>query len=346
MTETEEQRNLRTRIREIQEDATKTAAEKMRCIQQLMSQPDTPSAGNCDTECTHYPMKKCSRFTFSCCNNIIDPCHRCHIARSCTAPVISTITCNLCDHVQPPSNKCVECSIEFSRNFCNRCNIWSNHNIKHCDDCGLCRVIPAEDAELFHCHTCNSCFPAETRDHHRCARVDFRELNCPLCLESIHDSQKETTITACGHVLHTDCLYDSVQSDNYRCPTCRKSLFDMSSRWRAMRLSIELQPLPHGFFPIRVGDIVESPYGLFCVTNRYPCIFNCRVMMCEGYFPCWDFPNGEFSKDVGMGILNESVLNNRRIKEIYCYDCEQSSVANFHYVGMECAYCYSFNTSS
>lgn len=349
MEETTDHQNLRTRIREIQEDTTKTPAEKMQCIQRLMAREPTPPAelNNCSTECTHYLVKKCSRMTFSCCNNLVDPCHRCHLARKkCTKPEISAITCNLCDHIQPPSNQCIECSIEFAPHFCPKCNLWTDAHIRHCDDCGLCRVLPTPDSELFHCHTCKTCFDAATRDYHVCARVEFRDASCPMCLEQIHDSQRETTITKCGHIIHMDCFYDYVDRDNYRCPTCRKSLYDMSMLWRSMRAAIALQPIPRGFFPVNVGDTVESRHGMFYVANKYRCQMNPRLVLCEGYFPHWRFPDGRPPQYAGTAILRETELCNKRVKEIYCYDCEERSNAEFHFLGLECGICGGFNTSA
>jgi len=349
MEETTEHRNLRTRIREIQEDTSKTPAEKMQCIQRLMTREPTPPAelDNCSMECAHYITKKCSRMSFSCCNNLIDPCRRCHLARKkCDAPVVQTITCNLCDRVQPPSNKCVECSIEFAPSFCQKCNLWTDALISHCDDCGLCRVLSSPSSELFHCHTCNTCFGAETRDYHLCSRVDFRDASCPMCLEQIYDSQRETTITQCGHIIHMDCFYDYIDRENYRCPTCRKSLHDMSRTWRIMRRAIAMQPIPRGFFPINVGDTVDSKYGRFYVDKKYRCHLNPLLVLCEGYFMDWRYPDERPPQYAGTGILPETELYNKRVKEIYCYDCDERSNAEFHFLGLECGVCGGFNTSS
>jgi hypothetical protein len=240
----------------------------------------------------------------------------------------------------------VECSIEFAPSFCQKCNLWTDALISHCDDCGLCRVLSSPSSELFHCHTCNTCFGAETRDYHLCSRVDFRDASCPMCLEQIYDSQRETTITQCGHIIHMDCFYDYIDRENYRCPTCRKSLYDMSRTWRIMRRAIAMQPIPRGFFPINVGDTVDSKYGRFYVDKKYRCHLNPLLVLCEGYFMDWRYPDERPPQYAGTGILPETELYNKRVKEIYCYDCDERSNAEFHFLGLECGVCGGFNTSS
>lgn len=343
--ESDQQRALRAQIREIRADTTKTPSEIAACIQQLMHQqtPIPIRINNEETECTHYPTKLCSRFKFRCCGGVIDPCVRCHKARGdCTEVDVETILCNLCDLEQPPSTRCIQCNIEFARSYCQKCYIWTDAYIRHCDSCGLCRTLPYPDAPLFHCDTCNSCFSTES---HRCSRVEFREASCPVCLESIHDSQKESTVVNCGHIMHTECLAEGIEQNNYRCPTCRKSLFDMTSLWDSTRLMIAIQPIPRGFFPIKIGEIVDSPHGLFFITDIYKCVFNPRVTLCEGYYPTWKFPYGENSVDVGKGIYPSTSLVNKSIREIYCYDCESRCAAEFHFLGMECSSCNGYNTS-
>lgn len=344
------QQELRDRIRDIRADDSKTPEEKTAAIRALMATPVRASpqlpAPNLAFECSHYPNKNCSRFKFACCGGVIDPCHRCHQARgTCTAAhvEVESIVCNVCEMEQSPAPVCAQCSIDFSRSFCPKCFIWTDAYMHHCDGCGLCRALSHPDATLYHCGTCNSCFASPI---HRCARVDIREASCPVCLESAHDSQKEVTVVSCGHVIHTECLIDGLDQDNYRCPTCRKSMFDMTQTWSATRRLIASQPIPQGFFPVKVGEIVSSPHGYFYVTKMFKCIFNPGLTLCEGYYPTWSFPDDVESADVGRGIYPEKSLTNKRIRDIYCFDCENRGVAEFHFLGMECSVCRGFNTST
>lgn len=265
---------LRKQIIAIQNDKNKNISEKARLVQGLMhsgtlitSQKQAPIEHNCAKECKHY-KKECSQFAFTCCQ-VIDPCHRCHMARgkcNIRPAQIESIVCNACDTRQAPSKACTSCLQEFSQNYCKICKIWTALDITHCEHCGFCRVGKPE--EVFHCHTCQACFGAEGRDQHRCAKVQLKDTCCPLCLESVHTAQKASSILPCGHVLHGDCWKEAASKGEFRCPTCRKSLFQMQQYWENIRRAIQMQPLPPNYFPIRAGDIVQSPHGDFLVLAK------------------------------------------------------------------------------
>jgi RING finger/CHY zinc finger protein 1 len=265
---------LRKQIQAIQNDKNKNVSEKARLVQGLMnngtriiSQKQAPIEHNCATGCSHY-KKECSQFFFSCCQ-VIDPCHRCHIARgkcNIRPAQVESIVCNSCSTRQAPSKSCISCFQEFSQKYCKICKIWTALDITHCEHCGFCRVGKAD--EVFHCHTCQACFGTEGRDQHRCAKVQLKDTCCPLCLESVHTAQKPSNILPCGHVLHGDCWREAARKGEFRCPTCRKSLFNMQQYWENIRRAIQMQPLPPNYFPIRVGDIVESPHGSFLVLAK------------------------------------------------------------------------------
>mmetsp|Transcript_7518 Transcript_7518/g.7961 ORF Transcript_7518/g.7961 Transcript_7518/m.7961 type:complete len:305 (+) Transcript_7518:108-1022(+) len=226
--------------------------------------------------CTHY-KKKCSNFYFSCCN-IRDACHRCHKEiRGCQAPKITEIICNECNTAQSPASSCINCSISFSKSYCPICTIWTEKDIFHCNGCGLCRVGHRED--YFHCSTCNGCFLLSSRSSHVCISRPMNEVDCPFCLESVHSSQNPGQILSCGHVVHTPCFHRSLSTGGYRCPSCRKSMIDMSSTWEEIRMSIFHQPM-------------ESN------TNVH----------------------------------------------FLCFDCGHQGENLYHFLGIECSNCHSFNT--
>jgi RING finger/CHY zinc finger protein 1 len=191
--------------------------------------------------CTHY-QKKCSNFFFSCCQ-VRDACHRCHKElRQCQNPVITEIVCDECGTAQSPGPSCTNCSIQFSVSFCGVCNIWTEKEIYHCYGCKLCRVGKIEDH--FHCDTCNGCFLLSSQDHHQCVFRPMNEIDCPLCMDSVHSSQIPGYILPCGHVVHSPCFRKSLRSGNYRCPSCRKSMIDMTTSWDEIRTEIAAQPMP------------------------------------------------------------------------------------------------------
>lgn len=337
---------LRKRIREIQSDPNTKPSEKARLVQGLMHRATTciDSAGSdFNQSCSHYD-KKCSRFYFACCN-VIDPCHRCHLARgtcSIRPAQVTEVECNECGERQAPAQDCVRCGVRMGRSFCSTCKIWTPQDIYHCNDCGFCRVGKADS--VFHCHTCDACFGIEGREHHRCAKIQLKDACCPMCLESVHSAQKPSSILSCGHVLHTDCWRESASRGEFRCPTCRKSLFNMRSLWASIRQSIELQPLPRSMLPIRPGDTVRSPYGPFVVREK-------RVVqeqetgksktLCEGVLQGWSLADGRSVP----AVLDEDVLDNRRLVRVGCFDCEQKTLTPFHFLGLECQACQGFNTA-
>jgi hypothetical protein len=123
--------------------------------------------------------------------------------------------------------------------------------------------------------------------------------------------------------------------------------------WENIRRSIAAQPIPKNFFPIRVGDVVDSPYGPFQVTSRR--LVNCMsnedatpdtpigsvTTLWEGFFPDWQLTVGQKAQ----AVLNENLLENHRKIKICCFDCEAKSVTNFHFLGLECQSCKGFNTA-
>jgi len=346
---------LRKRIRDIQCDPLTNTRDKARLVQSLMSSSATcilsrssnSTSNNESLECTHYD-KKCSRMYFECCD-VIDPCHRCHMARgqcNLRPARVKSVVCNECNFSQAPAQDCINCGVRMGRNYCDICKIWTPLDIYHCDDCGFCRVGKAN--EVFHCHTCEACFGIDGRDQHRCAKIQLKDACCPMCLESVHSAQKPSSILPCGHVLHADCWKEAARKGEFRCPTCRKSLFDMRQLWENIRRSIALQPIPKNFFPIRVGDLVESPYGPFQVTERRT-FSDCNgsagspsgtKVLCEGVFPGWHLADGEPAR----AVLAEEILENQRKVRICCYDCEAKSTTKFHFLGLECPSCKGFNT--
>lgn len=211
--------SLRQRLQAIRSNPALSAEEKSRQCQDILmrrpldAEPTALLVPNMDQSCSHYD-KKCSRFHFDCCN-VIDPCHRCHMAReSCDVkpPAVSSIVCNECQTRQSPSDICIHCAVEFSHSFCGICKIWTAVDISHCTGCGFCRVGKAE--EIFHCDHCEACFSKENQLSHVCAKTKLKGELCPMCLESVHFSTKSSTILQCGHVVHSECwqsLYSQVR---------------------------------------------------------------------------------------------------------------------------------------
>lgn len=330
---------LRKQLIAIRDDPSTSSNKKSRLSQELLMRklsagevPANNYVHNCNVQCEHY-SKTCSQFKFECCQ-VIDPCHRCHLARGCDIrpPAVSSIVCNYCDVRQEPSAACISCGVQFSNSYCDKCKIWTAAEITHCEHCGFCRV-GSKDA-VFHCFTCDACFSVEGKERHRCAKSKLKDSLCPLCLDSVHTAQKASNILPCGHVLHTDCWRSAALKGEYRCPTCRKSLADMKNVWLSIKRSIQLQPIPRGMFPLRVGDTVKSPYGNFLLTNQQP------HGMWKGRLVDWKLTNNAIT----TATLHESLLEKNRKVRVWCFDCESKSYTEFHFLGLECTCCGGFNT--
>ena len=262
-----------TRIRAIQRDSSLDRNAKMAAIQAIHMEDTLESKEDLDMKidepCSHY-SKKCGEFHFTCCNTI-DNCHRCHAEnRNCSIrpPQIDEIACLDCGTRQAPGTHCVNeaCKIQFSKNHCPVCKIWTEPEISHCVHCGFCRV--GKEGTLKHCHDCEQCFAAdyfETHQRDECTKKSTRHESCPICLQSIHWNQKKMLATKCGHSVHLDCLERFLKSGNYKCSICRKSLCDMNSKWNEIRYSIRVQPMPS--LKIDINDVVDSPYGKFRILG-------------------------------------------------------------------------------
>lgn len=142
-----------------------------------------------------------------------------------------------------------------------------------------------------------------------------------------------------SNFIYSKCLDEYIVKSNYKCPHCKKSICDISAQWNFIRSQIKLHPIPNGMIPIEINDIIDTPMGKFQVIK----INNeNNTTMYEGKFVNW-FINKEQTKNV-IGILNSKFVKKNLYKEIHCNDCEKKSTSQFHFYGLECGVCGSFNT--
>jgi hypothetical protein len=354
-------------IKKIKLDKNLTEQEKSKKIQEIMMGNythllDTNTKSNEAKTCSHYD-KQCYKFYHSCCN-VYDPCKRCHIERNCctqTGIKITSITCSQCEHAQVPSNTCTGCGIKFANSYCAQCQIWTFKQILHCDKCGICRIGTKET--LFHCDECGICFiSANDKVEHKCiktnanikattniAKSDYKEGICVICSENTFNSQSESFPLDCGHFIHKNCFSQYIQQGNYKCPCCRKSIGEMKEHWRFIREQIKSNPLPNDFFPINQNDIVDSDYGKFKIIQINQ--INGKLMYLGEFVDWINKPFGENSfeeKVLGStyayGTLGSDSVKKNLYKKIHCNDCGNKSVSPFHFYGLECGVCSSFNT--
>lgn len=223
----------------INRDSSLSQEEKMSKIRELINSNHEKHLINEKPICQHY-KKSCSNFYFDCCNEYYDCC-RCHNENNkCTdRKKVKTIKCDNCNLTQDPAQFCIECNSQFSRNYCNICKIWSEKNIFHCAGCQICRV--GDRSQFFHCDDCNLCFNVRTQNDHKCSKKINDDSKCGYCLLNVFDSQNHLIILKCGHPVHKFCLS---QSNDYRCPLCRKSLQDMTNYWSTIYINILQHPIP------------------------------------------------------------------------------------------------------
>jgi RING finger/CHY zinc finger protein 1 len=324
--------DLRKKIIDIQKDTSLTIDEKNNLIQKLMynNNENNNKTNKIFENCCHYTNKKCTNFYYSCCNNYFS-CQRCHQEQIDIShiPILKSITCSECLLEQTPTYKCqnINCNILFSKNHCSICNIWTELPIQHCDKCKICRV----GYDNIHCDNCDICFDKENYKFHKCIKKSYKDQKCCFCLEDLHYSQKSSISLKCEHLLHIECLEKAAKNEIYKCPLCRKSMYNID--WSFLRKSIKLQPLIEE--EININDIVKCKI----LGNIY-----IKVVSIEKNI----YNNGLIYKclfnDYIYGTFNRESLNKIKEIEIYCNECEKKCISEFHYLGSECKYCHSFNT--
>ncbi|KAI8997030.1 zinc-ribbon-domain-containing protein [Pilobolus umbonatus] len=258
------EKELRKKIKEIQQNIQITAKEKAQQIQYLMSygttkpKPTQPSSATEETAyqktyhdkkhtilgCSHY-QRKC-KLEANCCGKIYT-CRFCHEENEDHA-IIRTETknmlCMLCSTLQPVGQTCNKCGEQVARYYCDICKLWDDDPVKsiyHCHECGICRKGKGLGQDYIHCKKCNICI-AKNMKNHRCIERNL-ECDCPICGEYMFTSTSNVIFMLCGHSIHHSC-YAAYIHTSYQCPTCLKSLCNMSEYFNRLDKDLERQPMP------------------------------------------------------------------------------------------------------
>jgi len=310
--------NIREKIKNIKKNNSLTDKEKNLMIQQLMNNSIDIKAN--EEYCKHYPHKKCNNFYFTCCNKNYC-CVRCHNENETHDNKLDTITCNICKIEQNPSNNCINCKIQFGKNYCSLCYIWTELENTHCYDCGMCRL----GKNNYHCNTCGICF--NSKEKHICQGINLKNNICLFCLENNFTSQKTSTVINCNHIFHVECLQNALQNNIISCPLCKKLMVYID--YTPLELSIKYQPMPE--LDINIDDVVKcKAFGnkLIKITSINNNIYS-----------------GNFLDLNIIGSFNRESLIHKKQQNIYCYECEKKSIVDYHYLGNKCFYCGSYNTT-
>ncbi|KAL3531423.1 hypothetical protein ACH5RR_010745 [Cinchona calisaya] len=229
--------------------------------------------------CEHY-RRRCKLRT-PCCNQVFT-CRHCHneATSALSNPKerhelvrqdVKLVICAVCNTAQEVSGLCSECGIKFGEYFCEICKFYDDDTTKkqfHCHDCGICRVGGREN--FFHCPKCGSCYSIGLRDNHSCVENAMKN-HCPICYEFLFDSVKGTRIMKCGHTMHTDCYSEMISQNQYRCPICSKSVFNMSSIWEGLDQEIEATAMPEEYryeVPILCNDCNSTSKAFFHIFGH------------------------------------------------------------------------------
>ncbi|KAI9283166.1 zinc-ribbon-domain-containing protein [Sporodiniella umbellata] len=193
--------------------------------------------------CKHY-QRKC-KLQANCCQKIVS-CRFCHDDAEDHAIVrheTKNMLCMLCLKLQPAGQDCAHCKEQMACYYCDKCKLWddSKTSIYHCEDCGICRKGKGLGKDFFHCKKCNICMSIKMKTH-KCIERNL-ECDCPICGEYLFTSTSVTVFMPCGHCIHKHCYAEYVQT-SYQCPTCLKSLSDMSSYFNRLDKELERQPMP------------------------------------------------------------------------------------------------------
>lgn len=203
--------------------------------------------------CLHFAAL--CRVVAPCCGETFD-CNECHDAAKdhvLKRSDVVTVACKTCDTVQPASNRCVGCGVQFATYYCGACKIWKQRvnlgsGIFHCDDCGLCRG--GDRHSFFHCQKCQCCFHVKVLARHasgkNCVEGVLKK-PCAVCLEDdmMWNPKRGAVDLPCGHALHREC-FDALRETSYKCPTCRKSMFKVPEYIARVDAELARNPPPPG----------------------------------------------------------------------------------------------------
>ncbi|KAF9919980.1 hypothetical protein FBU30_010294 [Linnemannia zychae] len=147
--------------------------------------------------------------------------------------------------IQEAAQHCNSCKARMAVYYCDTCKLWDDDpkkHIYHCDDCGICRIGQGLGRDYFHCKKCNVCMNIQLQNNHKCIERNL-ECDCPICGEYMFTSTSTVIFMPCGHCIHSKCHEDYIKT-SYQCPTCWKSLGDMSAYYSKIDSLLAEQTMP------------------------------------------------------------------------------------------------------
>lgn len=204
-----------------------------------------------EDNCEHY--KRGCMILAPCCDKLFH-CRLCHDEKSMheiNRREIKKIQCKKCFYLQDVKQYCEICDHTMGEYFCGICNLFDNEDKGqfHCEGCGICRVGGREN--FIHCDKCNSCITKSLYDTHNCIENVMNDV-CPICRMDLFHSTDQVSILKCGHYMHQECMKSMFQTENptiasFRCPTCQKTMVDLSHHWQMLDMEIQNVPMPEEY---------------------------------------------------------------------------------------------------
>ncbi len=157
--------------------------------------------------------------------------------------------CSYCSHVQPVSNRCVNCRARMANYYCDKCHLFDclpkGMKIFHCDKCGECRKCGI-DKSVKHCDTCGVC----VFEPHACFKYTLSDSTCSICGDDLFGAREQSSNPPCGHWAHRSCLEKYVRTkwavgNIPTCPLCRKAVVDLDKIDTIIDFNVSLDQMPH-----------------------------------------------------------------------------------------------------
>ena len=240
--------NLKDKILIINKRTDIDTTQKTRLISELMKSnySNNKNKDIKETICNHY-KRNCKIECFEC--QKIYPCRFCHDDvedHTLNRFQVVNMMCNFCDKLQKCNQTCIYCDEMMSEYYCDICKLFTNNlDITHCYKCGICRI----GKDITHCDKCNMCINNDKLEAHKC--VDVFDTICLICQEDIKTSRDVNIILECNHVVHVKCLQESLPTQNYQCPLCKKSMTDMTHLWEQLDNYVSNSKMPEEYNNMR-----------------------------------------------------------------------------------------------
>jgi RING finger/CHY zinc finger protein 1 len=103
------------------------------------------------------------------------------------------------------------------------------------------------------------------------------DIDCVVCGENLNNGIYNFTFLNCGHVIHKKCYNQMKSNGDYRCPYCKKSMWDMKDKWETIRLNIQHTPMPNDFYAVKKVSIHCNDCNQNSTTDNHYYGLECKL---------------------------------------------------------------------